>query len=220
MDYSTLQTIAIICYMVSAGFLAVSVLIFFLMDMRQIIGRLTGSAQRKALAHMRSSGTVGKSGEVVVDMSLLEKQKTAGMQTSGRVSRRSGRMGKSGSVKTVQPPVPPVKAEPVQPHGNAVDYFGAPYPNKTPPAPVSPPSEPQTALMPEAPPETTIIQEPPQPSVPSAGSETMDLAGWATRRAEVAPPDLPAADDSVAPVKMTIVEDILFLHTETFIEIQ
>lgn len=207
MTYSSLQTVAILCFMVSAGFLAVSVLIFFLWDMRDIIGRLSGRAQKKALEQMRSTGAIGKTGSTVVDMSVLEKKSGPLPTGSGRTGgRRTGKTGRSG--RTVQPPQPaPAKTPEAAP-----DYFGEPYPNKTPPTPiVTSMPEPQTAVM-ETLEQTTVIT-----AVP-AGGETMDLAAYNAMQAQKsreAPPE-----DTAEPVKMTILDDILLIHTEHFIELQ
>lgn len=197
MTYSTLQTIAIVCYMISAGLLIVSILIFFLMDMRQIIGRLTGSSQRKALARMRG-GAVGKTGETVIDMSVLEKTGRPTVQRRDRSDHISGQQPKS-------PPAQPApSAEPAQPQGGTPDYFGAAYPNKTPP---SPPPAPPAA-------QTVVIQQPEPQKAPAPGGETIDLEQWQESKHQ----DMQAVDDAVEPVKMTILDEIVLLHTEKFIE--
>lgn len=231
MDYSTLQTIAIICYMISAGLLSVSVLIFFLMDMRQIIGRLTGSAQRKALARMRSGGAVGKTGETIVDLSVLEKRgRVSPAGASGRISRRSGRVSKGTQNKPVQTSSAKPVSAPASSMSGAPDYFGAPYPNKTPPAPVSQmpqmPDEPRTTIIHEWTPQTTVIEESTQQQVPaSPGSETMDLEQWQNAQSAAQPqsapsePELIVEEDVVQPVQMTVLDDIVLIHTESFIEI-
>lgn len=214
MSYSILQTIAIICYMIAVGFLAVAVLIFFLWDMRDIIGRLTGSSQRKALARMRSDGSVGRTGAPLIDASLLEKKDAA--QTSTRLSRRSGRISRDVAAKN--PPayndIPaPKKQEPAPQASASANYFGAPYPNKTPPTPIPPAPAPsaETAPMPSA--ETAPM--------PLREGETMDLEQWQRSQAATEDPgtEVLVAEEDVQPVKMTVLDDILFVHTEAFIEI-
>lgn len=223
MKYEILQTISIICYMISVGFLAVSVLIFLLWDMRDIIGRLTGSTRRRALEQMKASGAVGRTGSTVVDISLLEKNTSAPL-TAPRPSRRSGRTSRELNKKP-QPVQPPVPQPPPQPNGTP-DYFGAPYPNKTPPVATAPlPSEEQTTLMPGAPePQTDIMptrEEAPTAPMPVAENETMDLEQWQQSRAQESQsqPELVIEEDDLQPVELTILDDILFIHTETFIEI-
>lgn len=215
MKYEILQTISIICYMISVGFLAVSILIFLLWDMRDIIGRLTGSTRRRALEQMKASGSVGRTGSTAVDISLLEKNTSAPL-TAQRSSRRSGRTSRELNKKPQPAP---------QPNGTP-DYFGAPYPNKTPPVPTAPmPAEPQTAPMPDAPePQTDIMptrEEAPTAPMPAAENETMDLEQWQQSRAQTAQsqPELVIEEDDLQPVELTILDDILFIHTETFIEI-
>ena len=210
MTYSSLQTIGVLCFMVSAGFLAVSVLIFFLWDMRDIIGRLSGRAQKKALENMRSAGTFGKTGTNIVDMSVLEKKSGTLPTGSGRTGRRTGKTGKSG--KTAQPPQPPKPAEAKAPEATP-NYFGDPYPNKTPPTPIAPAApEPQTAVI-ETLEQTTVIATP----AAQVGGETMDLATYNAMHAQ-RPQETPL-EDTVEPVKMTILDDILLIHTEHFIEL-
>lgn len=219
MKYEILQTISIICYMISVGFLAVSILIFLLWDMRDIIGRLTGSTRRRALEQMKTSGSVGRTGSTAVDISLLEKNTSAPL-TAQRSSRRSGRTSRELNKKPQPAPQPAP-----QPNGTP-DYFGAPHPNKTPPAPTAPmPAEPQTAPMPDAPePQTDIMptrEEAPTAPMPAAENETMDLEQWQQSRAQAAQsqPELIVEEDDLQPVELTILDDILFIHTETFIEI-
>lgn len=229
MSYTTLQTIAIACYMVAAGFLAVSVLIFFLWDMRDIIGRLTGSSQRKALAQMRSGDAIGKTGGNVVDMSALEKSGTLKSHSSGPSGRRSGRVAKPIQSKPDSRPLPQPQPE-LKPLDSKPDYFGAPYPNKTPPTPIpaaqgaSP--EPQTSVI-QLPSQTTVIQAAaPQNTPPPAGGETMDLEQWQRSRTAAQQQrttniasGMVAEDDLVEPVEMKILDDIVLVHTETFIKI-
>lgn len=217
MNYSTLQTIAIVCYMVSGGFLAVSILVFFLWDIRDIVGRMTGSSERRALARMRSGGEIGKTGGTVVDMAALEKSGAVKNQGSGRLTRRSGRVNKNQQAKSTPPPaeMSPAQERPASP-GGTPDYFGAPYPNKTPPAPIPPAArEAQTVLMDEAVRQTTVIQE---PAIPN--TETMDLEQWTQNQTPAgSAPGLVEADDAIEPVEIRILDDIVLIHTDSFIEI-
>lgn len=219
MKYEILQTISIICYMISVGFLAVSILIFLLWDMRDIIGRLTGSTRRRALEQMKASGSVGRTGSTVVDISLLEKNTSAPLMAP-RPSRRSGRVSRELNKKPQPAPQPAA-----QPNGTP-DYFGAPYPNKTPPVSTAPIRyEAQTALMPNTPePQTDIMptwEETPTAPMPVAENETMDLEQWQQSHAQASQgqPELVIEEDDLQPVELTILDDILFIHTETFIEI-
>ena len=124
-----LRVIAIICYILSAGFLVISMLVFFLMDMRQVIGRLTGSAQRKALARMRR-GEYDDAGMSVVNMSTLEKNPLP-RAPSGELDRRSRRLGRTGktppSRRLQRDPVPSPSQQIVrQPPSPSQQVFTAP----------------------------------------------------------------------------------------------
>lgn len=222
MSYSILQTIAVICYMIAVGFLAVAVLIFFLWDMRDIIGRITGSSQRKALARMRSDGSVGRTGAPLIDASLLEKKDA--VQTSTRLGRRTSRTNRDSAAK--KPPayndVPaPKKQEPAPQPSATASYFGTPYPNKTPPTPIAPAPAPsaETAPMPSA--ETMPMPNADVATAPLREGETMDLEQWQRSQAAVEDPgtELLVAEEDVQPVRMTVLDDILLVHTESFIEI-
>ena len=234
MSYTTLQTIAIICYMIAGGLLAISVMLFFLWDMKEIFGRITGNSQRRELERMRTAGKGNTSGSLAIDMSVLESSAAASPAASGRLSRRSGRVSKGAGGKSAQLPA----KEPVPARPTAPDYFGAPYANKTPPTPVPP----RAGMEPPAA-ETTMISAEPastgetmdleqwqqakaaeaaataettiMPPLAEVSGETMDLAQWEQTHAPETLPEGPVAE----PVKLTLLDDILLLHTETFIDL-
>ena len=253
MIYEVLDVVSMLFYILAAGFLVISLLIFFLLDIRQVIGRMTGSGRRRALARMRR-GQYDGFDSTIINMAELEKKPMG----TNRRSRKTGRTGRissgrsqdrdatSGSMRkapaTGQPtsapsqkmdphPQPPPEPEPgvTEP----IDYFGAPYPNKTPPTPV-----PETVMLKASGAPDGAVRGDTSVSSPSdtggyttalvggdPGTAVMDEQPGMFAAEDLSQPSAASglspdnADAAPEPLEMTILDDCLFIHTETFVEL-
>lgn len=139
-NYEIFSMISTICFLFSGGFLAVSILLYFLWGIRKDMDYLSGRAAEKAIEAMREEGTgrsaQGKPGDL---SKALRKRNGSGNTGEMRESRRlSGRMGQPSR----QNQAPAAQAKPADsrvrpaPRPAQADYFGTGYvPPSAAPAP-------------------------------------------------------------------------------------
>lgn len=256
-NFELLGTISTICFLFSGGFLVVTVLLFFLLDIRKDMDYLSGRAAARAIEEMREEGADRAAQAKPNDLSkMLRKRSGAASSGELRESRRlSGRITppQRQTQAPAPQPAPPAPARDTRqrpaPRPAQADYFGtgyvAPAPQSVPrPAPAAPAPEKQTVVLQEEKPTelleeqgtqllgaeqtqlpeergTQLLGEERQTVVLTAGNAglTAQLQEDGTVVLPTPAEEMAAMEAEIVPVEMTILDDILLIHSDDMIEI-
>lgn len=113
MSVELLQNLSVVCFVVAVVLLVVSIALFFVLDVRKLIGDITGSNARKAIETIRQQNE--ESGDKAYKPSPVNRARgrtTDKISPSGRLEKRSsGMAGSPGTEELVGQQTAPISNE-------------------------------------------------------------------------------------------------------------